>query len=597
MKNRSVPFFLRALLVGLAIAGLSACAGTRELVAPLTPGEPEPEIVLEGVDGALEDNVRAHLALTQEPCDAPLWRVRQRFARADQDIATGLRAFGYYHPRVEKDLEEIEGCWRAVFRIEPGEPVRVTAVDVRIRGEAGEDPAFRTLLEKLPVREGEQLNHGEYEKAKQAIANLAAERGYFDGRFTIGRLAVDPGQNRAQVDLEYDSGPRYRFGPIRLHQEVLRPALVERFVRIEPGEAYEGARLAALNAALIDSGYFSRVDIRPRVQEAEDTRVPVDVELTPRRRHRFSTGLGAATDTGLRASAGYGNRRLNRRGHRFSLGGEISFITVDLGAEYQIPLSDPRTEWLTLRTSFQAENSDTLDTEILQASVSRTQIRFGEWLETEYVEFSREDFEVGEDEDIVSLVTPGLSWARTEADDPGHPRRGWRARVEIQGTDQVLGSDTAFAQFRAAGKWIRALPWDGRVLLRGDFGATATEDFSRLPGSKRFYAGGDNSVRGFGYRDLGPEDEAGDVVGGRFLLVGSFEYEHPITERWAVAAFIDAGNALKNLKGLDLDDLETGAGGGIRWRSPIGSVRLYIASPITDPDRSVRVHFIMGPDL
>lgn len=591
---------LRGLLMTVAVAGLSACAATRELIAPLTPDKPGPEIVIEGVDGALEDNVRAHLALTQEPCDAPMWRVRQRFARAERDIESALRAFGYYHPEVaEKRLEEVEGCWRARFRIEPGEPVRIAEVEVHIRGEAGEDPSFRTLLEKLPVREGERLNHGDYERTKQAIANLAAERGYFDGGFTVERLAVDPEQNRARVELEYDSGPRYLFGPIRLQQDVLRPELVERFVPIEPerDEPYEAARLAALNAALVDSGYFSRVDIRPRIREAEDHRVPVDVELTPRRRHRFSTGLGAATDTGLRASARYGNRRLNRRGHRFSLGAEVSFITVDVGAEYQIPLSDPRTEWLTFRTTYQSENSDTLDTEILQASVSRSQRRFGEWLETEYVEFSREDFSVGEDEDIVHLVTPGLSWARTEADDPGNPRKGWRARFEIQGTDQVLGSDTAFGQFRAAGKWVRGLPWDGRVLMRGDFGATAVENFSRLPGSKRFYAGGDNSVRGYGYRALGPEDDEGDVVGGRFLLVGSFEYEHPLTERWALAAFVDAGNALEDLKGLDRRDLEMGVGGGIRWLSPIGRVRLDIAFPVTESGRSVRVHFTMGPDL
>ena len=109
----------------------------------------------------------------------------------------------------------------------------------------------------------------------------------------------------------------------------------------------------------------------------------------------------------------------------------------------------------------------------------------------------------------------------------------------------------------------------------------------------RFFAGGAQSVRGYAYRSLGPVDESGEVVGGKYLLVGSIEFEHSFPNKWGVAVFYDAGDAID-----DLDDkLARGAGFGLRWKSPVGSVRIDMATALDLEGNPWRLHISIGPDL
>ena len=125
-------------------------------------------------------------------------------------------------------------------------------------------------------------------------------------------------------------------------------------------------------------------------------------------------------------------------------------------------------------------------------------------------------------------------------------------------------------------------------------GRTFSPDFRDLPATLRFFTGGDQTVRGFRYLELGPRDAAGESIGGRALIAGSLEVDYRFLERWAVAAFHDAGNALDSFSSLSL---ERGIGGGLRWLSPIGLIRLDAAFAVSRPGSPLRIHFIIGPDL
>ena len=96
---------------------------------------------------------------------------------------------------------------------------------------------------------------------------------------------------------------------------------------------------------------------------------------------------------------------------------------------------------------------------------------------------------------------------------------------------------------------------------------------------------------------LPPTDDDGEVIGGRYLLVGSAEYEHYFNDRWGIALFYDIGNAYDDIVDELGDELERGAGFGLRWKSPIGPVRVDLANAITDDDRPWRLHINIGPDL
>jgi translocation and assembly module TamA len=321
--------------------------------------------------------------------------------------------------------------------------------------------------------------------------------------------------------------------------------------------------------------------------------VPVTVTLERRKQHRYSVGLGYGTDTGPRGTLGWENRHINPRGHRARAGLELSSLRTQITAAYEVPLSRPLTDWLVFQAALTDENTDTANSTSQTLSAQRVKSRGNDWLETLSFNFLHEDFEVGGETGTTTLVYPAANWTRVRADDRVYPRRGHRISVDLKGTDPALGSDTRLIQVRADGKLVQALGKRGRALLRGSLGGTWVGDFNALPASMRFFAGGDQSVRGYGYNTLGPRNALDQVRGGHFLVVGSAEYDYRFADKWSGAVFYDVGNAIDHFT----DDLKQGLGFGVRWRSPVGPIRVDLAAGLNDPDSPVRLHFTMGPDL
>jgi len=552
--------------------------------------EEPPRIRIKGVGGELEANIRAHLSITGRQCAVAQWRRQAVLDQSREEADAALRALGYYDAEIAVSLERKAGCWALRLDVQPGEPVRVAQAQVEVIGDARDDPAFRRLLDDLPVKVGERLDHGQYERIKQRLSQLALGRGYFDARFVERALRVYPEQREARIHIRYDSGSRYDFGEVRLETEALSKRFVDRFVELRPGEPYRSEALVGLQQALLDSGYFSDVRIRQQVEEARDQRVPIDVRVTARKRHAYSIGAGFATDTGPRLRLGYRNRRVNRSGHRYQARIEGSPVRTQLSMAYEIPLADPLTERLDLKAGYLREETDNTDSRTYKLGAARTKRHPSGWLHTLGLDFQRELFELGDDDESADLLLPSIGVSRTEADDSVSPQRGWRVSLDLRGAVQGVLSDADFAQIHARGKYIRPAP-GGRLLLRGELGASEADPFARIPTSLRFFAGGDTSVRGYDYRSLGPEDSDGDVVGGRHLVVGSVEYEYRVLPDWSVATFFDAGNAFNDVEA----ELAEGVGIGVRWHSPIGPVRLDLAHPLDG--KGIRIHFTMGPDL
>ncbi|RCX26377.1 autotransporter assembly complex protein TamA [Thioalbus denitrificans] len=554
--------------------------------------QPRVEVRLEGIEGELADNVRAYLSLIQSPPDSEA-HLRRLYRQAPAEIEQALAALGHYRPRIEPALNPDGEAWVAEFRIDPGPPVRVTRFALTLSGAGAEDRAFRELRGRLPVKEGDVLHHGRYAEAKRSLQNLALARGYFDARFTRSEVRVERGADSAEVILDYDTGPRYRFGAVRFGDSALEESFLRRFVTIEPGDPYLVDRITALQTALVNSDYFAEVNISAPPEEAEGLEVPVRVELVDRRRHKYSFGLGYGTDTGPRASAGWESRRIRRNGERANAQLELSAIRYALTAGYEIPLAKPMSDRLLFQASLRDESTDTAESTSLLLSARRVESLESGWLRDLSLNFLEEYSTVAGEEVDARLLYPAVGWTRVDADDRMRPRRGRRLGLEVKGSDPALGSDARFLQGRVDAKFIEPLGAGGRVLARGNLGATLVEDVESLPASLRFFAGGDQSVRGYGYNELGPENSAGDVIGGRFLLVGSVEYEHRITGNWSAAAFYDVGNALDDWDG----ELKQGVGAGLRWQSPVGPIRVDLAVAVSEPGTPLRLHFNMGPDL
>lgn len=558
--------------------------------------QPSVTVEVSGVSGAERDNVMLLLSIEQQKAhpDLSAGRIQRLHAKATQEIKQALVPFGYYRVNVDAELTHPEGQsgWLASYRIDPGPPLPVAAMDVTIIGAAADDPAFRTLLDSPPLTEGGPFNHSLYEQWKRDLQRLADERGYFQATFSRHSVRVDLDAYEATVELQLESGPRYLFGPLNFSGDILlNERLLNRYVTFTQGEPYSASKLLQLQDALNGSDYFSRVDIKAERETAVDLEVPITVHLVMNKRTRYQLGVGYGTDTGARGLIGMERRYLNSRGHR--IGGEIklSQIKDSVSARYIIPLEKPSTDRAIVHSQFNRDRTEDIESSALLvgAGVEHAQ---GRWHRSYFLNYQREIFDIGLQSGNARLLMPTLAWSRLDTTDILNTRSGSRISLQLRGARDGVGSNTSVAQAHLNGKFIRPAG-DGRVMLRGELGTSWAPEFDNLPPSVRFFAGGDNSVRGYSYKSLGPQDSDGNVIGGKHLLVASAEYEHPIGEKWSAALFFDAGNAFATYDG----ELEQGAGVGLRRRLPIGWLRIDVAQAITQEDRPWRLHITLGPDL
>ncbi|MCB1773847.1 MAG: outer membrane protein assembly factor [Gammaproteobacteria bacterium] len=554
------------------------------------------DIDIRDSDAPLEANVRAHLRLLKEDCDSPQWRVRRFHTRVEKDVARALRAFGYYRPTVDSRLQfKDDDCWQATITIDPGERTRVRNREIVIVGDAQSDPAFTSLLGTLPLSPGEPLDHAAYESVKSQLRALAGRRGYLDFAFERQELRVHPDDAVADIVLHANSGERYRIGEVRFGPHPLSDDLVRRLARLSPGDEFDSGSLIDLDRHLSNSGYFRGVEVRPDRAGAHDGEVPVDVLLEPASRHAWRAGVGYSTDTLWRLSLGYDNRYVNPEGHRFESEVRVGPVEAGAKADYLIPGADPHVDNYSFGARLLHEDNDGRISDSASL-IARHVHKGGDWTQTRFVELLHERSEVGGSVSRDTLVMPGIALDRVHSDDVLRPNRGYRVNLEVRGAHDDLLSTVTMLQLRASVKGLYRIPGAGRLIGRGQVGLTFGDEVEDLPVSLRFFAGGDNSVRGYAYKSLGPIDANGDVVGGRQLVTGSIEYEHPVRgDDWWLAAFVDAGNAFDEID--DDVDLKVGYGIGVRWYSPIGRIRLDVGLPEENASDDWRIHFALGTEL
>ena len=559
----------------------------------LNPINAAADVIITGLTDTAETNVKLTLSLAQESCDAPEWKIRQLFTKADQEIDEALRALGYYHVTTNKQLQFIDDCWQAEFAIQPGPQVIVNNIAITIEGDARDDAEFIKLQNILLSNKGMSLHHGHYETMKDQIESLAMERGYLKGHFVEKNLLVDIEQNTAQILLVFDAGKRMYFGDINIDQDILDPDFVHKFVSVKQGEFYTSAQLAKTHNDLSKSGYFEMVDIHPEMEQIQQNQVPINLKLYPKKTHHYSVGFGYDTDKGPLLGASYINRRLNRRGHYLTSDIDLSPVLSTADLEYNVPLEKPMTEFFSFGGGLKREDTDTYKSLSGKLSARLKHALESGWKQTLFVDSVYESFTADSQDTSTLLLLPGGSWLRSVADNPLRPTKGYRLEFNIAGSYKNPLSDISMAQGSLSAVWTHPMPWNGRLIARAEQGATMVDQFDKLPTTYRFYAGGMNSIRGYSYKELGPKDDQGHVVGGRFLSVVSVEYEQAILENWGVAAFIDSGNA------YNLDDIrvKTGVGLGARWYSPIGLVRVDVAVPLDEADSSFQFHFAAGTRL
>lgn len=562
------------------------------------------KVEVEGLDGKLQANVLALLAIYQErDADLAVGRIQALHRLAPEQIAEALAPFGHYRVAVEGDLTPPTSDtrpWIARYTVQPGPPIRIGRVHYAVEGPGADDP---TLPQTFPLVTGDVLRHADYEQAKADLRFALASGGYLNYELVRHQVLIDPAAYVAKVDFVVATGPRYRFGQVSFEQDLFHEAFLRRYVPFKSGDVYDPDQLLRLQRRLLGTEYFDRVEIEPRRDEGDAThQVPLDVIAHRNKANKYRIGLGYATDVGPRMSIEYRRRYLGRSGHKLSSEISIAQFRQEYALDYRIPVGDPMRDFISLKSTFESSETSSDESDLLRVQAAYSVVTPKGWRRTVGVDFRREDYRLNDrTKDLVVELIPNISLAKTVTDNPIYTMKGYRLRFTLLGSLENLISPTSYLSATGHLKWIRGFAERYRLIARSDLGLTWAERLDDLPASRRFFAGGDSSVRGWALDGLGPADpDGGETLGGRGLAVGSLELERRLKGAWSAALFTDFGNAFDP----DYDqDWQQSVGVGVRWKSPIGQVRADIAFPITKDDDNAdelppaRLHLVVGPDL
>ncbi|HEV7608304.1 MAG TPA: BamA/TamA family outer membrane protein [Steroidobacteraceae bacterium] len=584
------------------------------------------QVEVRGVSEDIRANVLAYLSFERykNSDDLSPEFVERLQERSEREVRSALRPFGFYEPTVTSEVKKPEGNggdqnYRVAINITPGEAVIVEKVAVKVTGPGATEPVFTNITNDLPIQVRDRLNHANYEALKGGLLRAAATYGYLDARMTRNEMRVDPEAHTAQIEIEFETGERYNFGETVISQNAIEESLVRRFLRYQTGQPFDATQLLRTQFALDDSQYFATVEVLPEDRDRQRHTVPVSIAAEPNRRNRYQFGVGYGTDTQVRGTAAWEDRRINQHGHRFRTEAKASALTQSLDGRYIVPIGDPATEKFTLQLTGKHDRLADVDDRNINFIPSFTHVRgpwFGNfWQRVSYVEFlhTESEFVGSHVKDVQNLLIPGISFSLVPRNYLGEALFSRTLFAELRGSHTALGSDSDFLQIRIQGERVFDIAPKWHVLLRGDIGATAVSQTSDLAPSQRFFAGGDRSVRGFAVNDLSPVQQVIEngvpqfnddlspkleKVGGKHLFAGSVELVRDLPRNFAIALFTDAGNAFDNFG----DPLMYSVGLGVRFRLPVVSVGIDVAQALTIPAGSTerpgpRLHLNFSPKL
>jgi translocation and assembly module TamA len=584
MKTKT---FTAAQLFFLTIFVLFACA---EAVW----AESSSQIRIDGVDGDALVNVTEALrppeGLFHDGGTNSLWL--NRYIRlAPERVSRALEPFGYYSPTVNVQVDQQVQPSMIKVEVNPGEPVRVESLNLELIGDQLSE--LQKLIDSFPLSTGSILLHLPYEQFKAELQAEAVDLGYLDAGYSRRQIRVNRETRTAQISLALKLGPRYRFGNVRFDGGDNYPErFLRRYLVMDPGEQFSYMDLGKSQQRLLDSDRFSSVVIVPLREESEDDAVPIEVRLKEKAPKRLRPGIGYGTDNGARFFTRYQDVNVWHLGHEFTTDLLIAERQQNLVTNYLFPGYRNLDTMLALRGGYTAESLETYDSSSLFTEIEQLYGFRNQRVGSVYIRFQREESTISGDKLTTLMLMPGVRFRLGRLDDPARPRAGYKLSVEVRGASAKLVSDVSLLQIFGDMNWISPLPWRLYLHLRGKAAySVQNNDIDTVPASLRFFAGGDQSVRGYAYQSLGPTNAAGEVIGGKHLLVGSLELEKRFFDNWGGTIFYDAGNAFNNFSDYEL---AKAAGVGLRYYTVIGPASIDLARTIGTDKVNYRVHIGLG---
>ncbi len=514
-----------------------------------------------------------------------------------------LEGLGYYHTTIESSLRENNNNWCAQYNIKLNDPTTLKTVSIIIVGEGQKE--VNLTKTHYPLKQGSILTQEDYERSKNIILTAVHSQGYLRARFIDPQLIIDKQRHSADVKLVIETGQRYHFGKITFVEPPYRLSFLQRFILWKEGEIYNAHKVIKLQEDFANSDMFAKIRIvpSPNLDKTDDLSVPIEIRLYPKNPNRYTGSIGAGTDEGIRITAGWQHRRKNTDGHKINIGSRFSKVRKHAYCNYTIPGKRPAYDKYLFSNNFLQDSIRDEYSKRGNFYFSKGN-RYSKLYQDIGVRYLVEKFRFSKDEamDSKKLLLPNVKWTFVTHTslkvDPNSWERGIKVELGLSaGVNAIVGSSNMFmSDFLIKG--IQPFGDNWRIIGLGQVSSIMTKNFQDIPLSLRHFAGGDRSVRGFGYRTLGPTkvDVSGNtvVIGGEKMLLGTIELERRFIPNLSMAVFYDIGNAINNWK----DKLAAGVGIGVRYGTQLGALRFDIAKPIKEKRKDkIRLHLTFGKDL
>lgn len=557
-------------------------------------------------------------------------RIDNLYELTNKELLEILQTMGYYHATVSDNnlIMQSDNTWSVTYRITTGRPTMISAAKLNI---VQDIPATtRSALEKLfhtRFKINTQLNHQQYEGTKQLILSHLKEHGFLAAEIKDAKILINLSNYTTEIRIDVDPKARYYLGKVYFKSDVYDSNFLAKYIPFAEKDLYSSNKLMQLKNNLLNSELFKKVRIDlADYRTVSGNTLPITARVYAKPANRSFASIGFGSDSGFRGKVGFVHNFYNKPGHALDLSLAITkprkkaildyeFLGNNvLATKYNCGLivkqdnvrnhfsKNFESYWKKTFTanskqhiwqvSFLHENYRELpQTKINHAHLVIPRIQFN-WFKRFYTNNQN-------DLDLADQLQP----------QDQNMVLGNKCSISLKGSLKGGLSSVSMLQTTIITTYARKIFDNYRVIIKAKLGTTLIRDLAKLPLSLRFFAGGDYSVRGFGYNSLGvtaraPNGEYG-IIGGKHLLLASLQLERNIPKYpdLAIAGFIDAGNATNNFNKFLKNQVALGAGTGLLYYTPIGSINFYLAKPIKLPQSSypykkhLRIHLTFVADL
>ncbi len=558
----------------------------------LTPKFP---VKIETKNSEVKSMLEEYLPLITQQQDEELDKEQVGFLAEEtpDNVKTMLKTKGYFNGSV--NVQDNGSSYTVA--VNPGPRTKIDNVSVAILGDILSDDNLAEYYQKAmlnwqqPV--GEYFDQDGWSGSKTSVLSAVTRKKYPLAKLSNTQATVNPNNNTADLNVTVESNRPIYFGDFEITGTRRYPEnVVAGLARFKPGAPYDLDLLLDFQQALEQNGHYSGASVQADFDRLQGDRVPVKVNVTEVKRHKLETGIRYDSEYGLGGRIGYDYYNLFNKGYIGSVVWDMDKYETTLAAGISQPRNSEGKYWTT-NTSYNRSTTQNLEKRALTSGIWRVRDRNG--IESRLgIEFITEDrrvpdtnYDLGRSH--ATMLT--ASWKRQNIETELRPENGYYLDGKIGATLGNFLSSTTMARATARAGYFYT-PENkklGTFIVRGQAGYVYAREGEDVPSSLMFRTGGASSVRGYELDSIGLAGPNNSVLPDRALLVGSLEYQFPITKSVSGAVFHDVGDAAGNFKRMSM---KHGTGLGVRWFSPVAPFSFDVA--YGHQDKKLRWHISLG---